>query len=304
MFNKSILKIIKNSLFLFFILFLLVIIPRSFSSPPNEPENRTMEIPIYIVDAFTEKNFSGNPAAVCPLSEWLEDNLLQSIAFENNLSETAFFVKNGDIYQLRWFTPQVEVDLCGHATLASAHVLFEHLSYKGSQIVFETKSGQLIVKREKELYLMDFPVISTTPDTSPKILEQCLGARPVEVLKGSWFYLAILENKDEIKRLDPDFNLMKKMEKAVIITSKGSDSIDFVSRCFAPHEGIPEDPVTGSSHCALVPFWSGKLHKTTFYAQQLSKRGGELYCEYLGNRVIIGGKAVTFSIGQILLKKN
>ena len=263
-----------------------------------------METPIYIVDAFAERKFSGNPAAVCPLSEWLNDDLMQSIAFENNLSETAFFVKNGDVYELRWFTPEVEVDLCGHATLASAHVIFEHLDHKNSQVVFETKSGRLIVKRNKELYLMDFPAIDSSPEKLPKILEQSLGARPIEVEKGYWFYLAVFEHEDDIKRLNPDFNLMKKLENAVIVTSKGNDRFDFVSRCFAPNDGIPEDPVTGSAHCALVPFWSKKLSKTTFYAKQVSRRGGELYCEYLGDRVVIGGKAMTFSIGRIIIEKD
>jgi PhzF family phenazine biosynthesis protein len=263
-----------------------------------------MEIPIYIVDAFTETMFKGNPAAVCPLLEWLDDDLLQSIACENNLSETAFFVKQGEIYELRWFTPQVEVDLCGHATLASAHVIFKHLDYKNSQIVFETKSGQLIVKRNKELYLMNFPALSATLVKSPKILEQCLGEKPIEVLMGSWFYLGVFENDEKIKRIEPDFDLMKELEKDVIITAIGRDGKDFVSRCFAPNVGIPEDPVTGSAHCALAPFWAAKLGKTKFNAQQLSKRGGELYCEYIGDRVIIGGKAITFSHGKIILEKD
>jgi PhzF family phenazine biosynthesis protein len=304
MYNKSRFKITKNSPIQFFIFFLLVIISRGQSYANFELGDKNMEVPIYIVDAFTENRFSGNPAAVCPLSEWLDEDLLQAIASENNLSETAFFIERGDVYELRWFTPEVEVDLCGHATLASAHVLFEHLNYSKPQIVFETKSGRLVVERKKELYIMDFPAISTTPVKSPKILKQCLRAVPTEVEKGSWFYLAVFEDEDDVKRLYPDFNMMKKLEKAVIVTSKGRDSVDFVSRCFAPNEGIPEDPVTGSSHCALVPFWSNRLNKTSFYAKQLSKRGGELHCEYLGDRVIIGGKAVTFSIGRIILEKD
>jgi len=278
----------------------LIIVSRIHIAAASEPEDNIMEVPIYIVDAFTEERFKGNPAAVCPLSEWLDDDLLQYIAAENNLSETAFFVKNGDIYQLRWFTPKVEVDLCGHGTLASAHVLFKHLGYNNSEIVFETKSGRLIVKRNKDLYLMDFPALSTTPVVKvPEILEQCLGEKPVEVLSGSWFYFVVFENDEKIKRLDPDFDLMKELDKDVIVTAKGVGNTDFVSRCFAPSVGIPEDPATGSSHCALVPFWSDRLGKSTFYAQQLSKRGGELYCEYLGDRVSIGGKAVTFSQGKI-----
>ena len=258
-----------------------------------------MEFPLYIVDAFAEKHFTGNPAAVCPLSEWLNDDLLQSIAAENNLSETAFFVRHGDNYKLKWFTPTVEVDLCGHATLASAHVLFAHLNYKKQEIVFETKSGNLSVKIKKDLYVLNFPAMKPAPIKSPEKLEQCLHETPMEVYKGSWFYLAVFENEAVIKKLKPDFNLMKEMGIDVIVTSKGSGEIDFVSRCFAPNAGIPEDPVTGSAHCALVPYWSDRLGRTSFHARQGSGRGGELYCEYLGDRVIIGGKAVTYSTGHI-----
>jgi len=267
----------------------------------NEPGKNIVEVPVYIVDAFTENHFSGNPAAVCPLHEWLNDSILQSIAFEINFSETAFFVKRGDVFDLRWFTPEVEVDLCGHGTLATAHVIFEHLDYGNSQIVFDTKSGRLIVKRDKELYMMDFPSIATTPQKCPEILERSLGEKPGEVLVGSWLYLAVYEDGDIVKDMDPDLELMEKLGKAVVVTAKGYDDIDFVSRCFSPDVGIPEDPVTGSAHCALVPYWSARLNKTTFFARQLSKRGGELYCEYLGERVIIGGKAITFSIGRIIL---
>jgi PhzF family phenazine biosynthesis protein len=258
---------------------------------------------IYIIDAFTDKKFTGNPAAVCPLSEWLEDNVLQSIASENNLSGTAFFVKDKDIYNLRWFTPEVEVNLCGHATLASAYVIFEHLNYEGSEIVFETKNGRLTVKKKNDILLIDFPAITTSPIEIPEKLIQSLGAKPREVLLGSWLYLAIFDNESEIKALNPDFSLMRELDKSVVVTAIGNKSVDFVSRCFAPDVGIPEDPVTGSSHCALVPYWAGKLNKTYFRVRQLSKRGGNLYCEYSGDRVIIGGKAVTFSVGRITLEK-
>lgn len=291
----------KNRLFHIFNFFLLFIIILSQSFADFKSDYKINEVSIYIVDAFTEKGFKGNPAAVCPLSEWLDDDLLQSIASENNLSETAFLVKNGDIYELRWFTPEVEVDLCGHGTLASAHVLFEHLGYNNSQIVFETSSGRLIIKRNEGLYLMDFPAIHTTPVKAPKILEKCLGEKPIEVLMGPWLYLVVFDNDEKIKRINPDFDLMKKLKKDVVVTARGRDDKDFVSRCFAPNVGIPEDPATGSAHCALAPYWADRLGKTTFYAQQLSRRGGELYCEYLGDRVIIGGKAVTFSIGRIIL---
>lgn len=303
MFNKAKARFVQNIFIIFTMFFFLIPFSKIYSKVSLGLKDKIIEIPIYIIDAFTDKRFSGNPAAVCPLSEWLEDDVLQSIASENNLSETAFFVKDKDIYNLRWFTPEVEVDLCGHATLASAYVIFKHLNYEYSEIVFETKSGRLTVKKEKDILYMDFPVIDTSPVEIPEKLIQSLGAKPKEVLQGSWLYLAVFENESEIKTLNPDFSIMKKLEKDVVVTAKGNKSADFVSRCFAPSVGIPEDPVTGSSHCALVLYWSRKLKKTHFHALQLSKRGGELYCEYLGDRVIIGGKAVTFSIGRITLEK-
>ncbi len=279
-----------------------ILISVNYSCASKQTGQTSTDVPVYIVDAFTEKHFSGNPAAVCPLNEWLNDSILQNIASEINLSETAFFIKKGKVYELRWFTPEVEVDLCGHGTLAAAHVIFNHLNYGNPQIEFETKSGRITVRRNKELYLMDFPSIVTTPQEYPEILEQSLGVKPGEVLVGSWLYLAVYENGEVIKDLDPDFELMKKLGKAVIVTAKGGGDVDFVSRCFSPDVGIPEDPVTGSAHCALVPYWSGRLNKTTFHARQLSRRGGDLYCEYSGERVIIGGKAITFSIGRISLE--
>ena len=303
MFNKAKARFVQNIFIIFAMFFFLIPFSKSHSKVSLSSKDKIIEIPIYIIDAFTDKRFSGNPAAVCPLSEWLEDDVLQSIASENNLSETAFFVKDKDIYNLRWFTPEVEVSICGHATLASAHVIFEHLNYEGSEIVFETKSGRLAVKKKKDVLLMDFPTIDTSPIEIPETLIQSLGAKPKEVLLGSWLYLAVFENESEIKTLTPDFSLMAKLNKAVVVTAKGNNSADFVSRCFSPDVGIPEDPVTGASHCALVPYWAGKLKKTHFHALQLSKRGGELYCEYLDDRVIIGGKAVTFSIGRITLEK-
>jgi PhzF family phenazine biosynthesis protein len=292
----------KNTFIISIIFFVLIIFSTSLSKVSVNSKGKTIEIPIYIIDAFTDKRFSGNPAAVCTLSEWLEDDVLQSIASENNLSETAFFVKEGGIFNLRWFTPEVEVDLCGHATLASAYVIFKYLGYEHSEIVFETKSGRLKVKKDNDILLMEFPALETSPIEIPETLTQCLGVKPKEVLQGSWLYLAVFENEGEIKKISPDFSLMKKLDKDVVVTAKGNDSADFVSRCFAPSVGIPEDPVTGSSHCALVPYWSEKLMKNKFRASQLSKRGGELYCEYVGDKVIIGGKAVTYSIGRIMLE--
>ena len=256
-------------------------------------------IPIYIIDAFTEKLFGGNPAAVCPLKAWPGDDLLQAIAAENNLSETAFFVREGSIFHLRWFTPKVEVDLCGHATLASAHVIFEHLHYEGLEIAFETKSGQLKVKKENDLLIMDFPAIKTTNVEIPDQLKESIGAAPIEVFQGSRSYIAVFTTEQEIRLLKPDFSLMLTMGMDVIATAEGDGEIDFVSRFFAPNVGIPEDPVTGSAHCALVPYWRERLDKTSFHALQVSQRGGELFCEYKGGRIIIGGKAVTYSIGNI-----
>ena len=260
-----------------------------------------MGIPLYIIDAFTENRFAGNPAAVCPLKEWLDDKTLQSIAEENNLSETAFFTQENGVFRLRWFTPKVEVNLCGHATLASAYVLFEHLKYDDSQIIFETKSGQLTVKKDGDLLLMDFPAYKPVPLNMPEQLIQGLRSKPLEVLQSPDTYLAVYDNEDEILSIVPDFSLIEKLDmNCVIVTAKGKKS-DFVSRFFAPKMGVPEDPVTGSAHCTLIPYWAEKLNKTSFYAIQLSKRRGELYCEYLDDRVSIGGKAITYAVGEINL---
>jgi PhzF family phenazine biosynthesis protein len=258
-----------------------------------------MKIPLYVIDAFTEKLFSGNPAAVCPLPEWLNDDILQAIAGENNLSETAFFVRESNIYKLRWFTPKVEVSLCGHATLASAYVLFHYLGYRESGIVFETKSGQLKVQRDANLLMMDFPARNPISIDAPEQLVHALGAKAIEVLQSTGTYLAVYESESDILSITPDFSLTEKLDMPyVIVTAKGSSS-DFVSRFFAPQVGISEDPVTGSAHCTLIPYWAKKLNKTKLYARQLSKRQGQLYCEYLVDRVKIGGKAVTYAVGEI-----
>jgi len=258
-----------------------------------------MAIPLYIVDAFTDKPFSGNPAAVCPLQEWLDDSLLQSIAAENNLSETAFFVPKGDGYHLRWFTPAVEVPLCGHATLASANVLFNHLGFAHEEIVFETVSGELRVRRKDDLLLMNFPARIPQPVEAPERLIQGLGLPPVEVCQSEETYLALYENENIIRAIKPDFPVLEQLDNPdIIITAQGKTS-DFVSRFFAPQVGVPEDPVTGSAHCTLIPYWAQKLNKNSLRAQQVSKRGGELFCENLGDRVQIGGKAVTYAVGEI-----
>ena len=262
-----------------------------------------MKLPIYQVDAFTEKIFSGNPAAVCPLEEWLPDEVMQSIASENNLSETAFFVpinKNTGQYHLRWFTPKFEIDLCGHATLATSHILFNHLDFVQEVISFETKSGLLQVKRENGFLRMDFPAWHPKPIVPPKELTLGLGKEPAEVLQ-SRDILAAFENEDTVNKLSPDFHMLSALDVVGIIATAPGNNVDFVSRFFAPNAGVNEDPVTGSAHSTLVPYWAGRLGKTRFHARQLSERGGDLYCDLEDERVLIRGKAVTFFEGWITL---
>lgn len=260
-----------------------------------------MELDIYQVDAFAEDVFNGNPAAVIPLFEWLSDDLMQSIAMENNLSETAFFVRKGEYFELRWFTPESEVDLCGHATLASAYVIYEYLDYTDPAVVFETKSGRLFVDREGDTYSMDFPAWGVREIQVTERVSKALGARPVELYMGERDMMAVFENEEDIRSLRPDFRLVSQLDgMCMICTAPGLD-YDFVSRTFVPEEGIPEDPVTGSAHCTLVPFWANRLDKTEFSAFQASKRGGILKCEHMGDRVKIAGKGVTYMKGTILL---
>lgn len=260
-----------------------------------------MILPIYQVDAFTGKIFSGNPAAVVPLKEWLDDTILQNIAMENNLSETAFFVKEGDKYHIRWMTPQSEVPLCGHATLASSFVLFNFIEKDRDKIIFTSKSGELIVERNGELLTLDFPANKPHETNHPSELNECFNKTPVEVLENGFFLLIVFDDEDFIKNYSPNFNLIRKLHKhAVIITAK-SKTVDFVSRVFVPNEGVDEDPVTGSAHTVLTPYWSEKLNKKKLTAHQVSKRGGELFCENLGNRVKISGRAVLYMTGSIYL---
>jgi PhzF family phenazine biosynthesis protein len=260
-----------------------------------------MELDIYQVDAFADGVFSGNPAGVVPLYEWLSDELMQSIATENNLPETAFFVKKGEYYELRWFTVESEVDLCGHATLASAHVLYTHLDYNDPVVVFETRSGRLLVDRDKGLYSMNFPAWDVREIQVTERVTKALGEKPAELYMGERDMMAVFENEEQIRSLTPDYRLVSQLDgMCMICTALGLD-YDFVSRTFVPEEGIPEDPVTGSAHCTLVPFWADRLGKTAFHAYQASKRGGVLDCQYLGDRVKIAGKAVTYMKGQILL---
>jgi predicted PhzF superfamily epimerase YddE/YHI9 len=259
-----------------------------------------MRLPIYQVDAFASRVFAGNPAAVVPLDAWLPDVVMQSIAAENNLAETAFFVPANGAWGLRWFTPTVEVDLCGHATLASAWVVFNHLSPKGSaEAAFDTKSGRLTVKREGDLLAMDFPSWPPEKTVGPALLGRALGAVPREVLAAKDL-LAVFDTADQVRALSPDFASIAKLDVfAVVVTAPGEGDCDFVSRFFAPQQGIPEDPVTGRAHCMLTPYWSKRLGKRELKARQISLRGGELVCRDRGERVSIAGRAIPYLEGFI-----
>jgi PhzF family phenazine biosynthesis protein len=255
---------------------------------------------MYQVDAFASHVFEGNPAAVCQLEKWLDNDLLQSIAEENNLSETAFFVPSLKGYELRWFTPVTEVDLCGHATLAAAHVIFEIFNDFRQRIVFETRSGDLVVERVGKWLYMDFPACLAKPCETTDLLIKALGVHPLEVLAGD-DYLVIFDTEDTVRSIVPDQTLLAQLDlRGVIITAPGSE-VDFVSRFFAPKYGISEDPVTGSAHCTLAPYWAKKLDKLTLNARQISKRGGNLSCEVKNDRVILSGRAITFMEAEILI---
>jgi PhzF family phenazine biosynthesis protein len=262
---------------------------------------------IYQVDAFTDRLFSGNPAAICPLPgarDWPDEKLLQAIALENNLSETAYFKPSqvpGADFDLRWFTPVCEVELCGHATLASAFVLFEELGFAGEEIRFSTRSGILTVRRRPRLTL-DFPARGLKPcPNPPEALTQSLGAQPLETLQtDNGIYFCVFGSEARIRTLKPDFSRMASLDCSVLVTAPG-DEADFVSRYFAPHKGIPEDPVTGSAHCVLTPYWAERLKKHELFAIQASARGGKLDCQLRGNRVFISGHAVLFCRGTLCL---
>ncbi|NOX90521.1 MAG: PhzF family phenazine biosynthesis protein [Calditrichaeota bacterium] len=261
-----------------------------------------MRISFFQVDAFTSTVFGGNPAAVCLLNSWLDDQILQNIAAENNLSETAFIVrKSKALYELRWFTPTIEVDLCGHATLAAAFAVFSFVDSNLREIEFKTASGKLTVTKEDGLLSMDFPARKPIEAEIPPTLIRALGKKPVSVLK-SRDLLVVFEDEADILEIAPDFELLKQIDEAlgIIITAPGKKS-DFVSRFFAPKAGIPEDPVTGSAHSTLIPYWAERLNKERLYALQLSKRGGELFCENKGNRVKISGNAVLYAKGEIFV---
>ncbi len=257
-----------------------------------------MRIPIYQVDVFTKHLFGGNPAAVCPLRAWLSDDVLQAIAQENNLSETAYFVPHGSAYHLRWFTPETEVDLCGHATLAAAHVLIHHLMYPHDRIEFHTQSGAVWVRREGDRLTLDFPSRPPEPTVAPPALVEALGGDPITVLR-SRDHFVVYRSADEIAALRPDFARLSGLESlGVIVTAPGTDC-DFVSRFFAPDCGIAEDPATGSAHCTLIPYWAGRLGRTELHARQLSARQGEFFCRLVDDRVAISGHAVSYLEGAI-----
>lgn len=263
-----------------------------------------MKAVLYQVDAFADRVFEGNPAAIVPLDAWPADDLMQAIAAENNLAETAFFAPEGEGYRLRWFTPTVEVDLCGHATLASAHVLFSHLGYTKPEIRFETRSGTLVVKREDDKLAMDFPAALPKPYPAPDAIADALGARPLVWLKTAHL-MAVFDSADEVAALKPDFSalgrLLTPLNAGLIATAPAPEGsgVDFVSRFFGPAHGIDEDPVTGSAHCTSVPYWTKKLGKSDLVAHQVSKRGGTLWCTDAGERVVIRGRCADYMKAEI-----
>lgn len=265
-----------------------------------------MELELYQVDAFAGRAFGGNPAAVVPLSKWLDESLMQSIAAENNLAETAFFVPKGDVYEIRWFTPLAEVDLCGHATLASAYVLFNELGYQSNSLIFDSKSGPLRVDRtidkdsNKTLIILDFPVQAPVDCDVPKGLSEALGIEVSHCLKNG-IYIVVLDNEAQVADLKPDFTQLLELGVRGVTVTAQSERYDFVNRYFAPLIGINEDSVTGSAFTKLIPYWAEQLNKNTLFAKQISHRGGEVYCELAGDRVKIGGTAVKYLQGTIIV---
>ncbi|MDO1513048.1 PhzF family phenazine biosynthesis protein [Maribacter confluentis] len=260
-----------------------------------------MKQKIYQIDAFTTALYSGNPAAVCILEQWLDNQVMQKIAAENNLAETAFAVAKDDYYELRWFTPEVEVDLCGHATLATAFVLYNYYGFKENTLRFiSLRTGELLVQKNNSgLLTMDFPTDDFIAVSEQPHITKAIGKKPLEIIKGKTDYMLIYETQKEIEAMQPNFHLLNQLDcRGVIITAKGNE-VDFVSRFFAPQCGIAEDPVTGSAHTTLTPYWSKKLNKTLLTAKQLSERGGDIQCEYHGDRVKISGNGVCYLVGEI-----
>lgn len=262
-----------------------------------------MKYDIYQIDAFTKEPFKGNPAAVVPLEDdWLPDKVMQKIALENNLAETAFFISTPIGYDLRWFTPTIEMDLCGHATLATGYLLFDILETDKEILKFQTRSGELTVEKDGDKFVLDFPSRPGVEANVPLGLIEAIGAVPKEIYK-SRDYMLVYESEADIRAIKPDFNALMKIDAhAVIVTAKG-DSSDFVSRFFAPEVGVPEDPVTGSAHCTLIPYWAEKLGKNELFARQVSQRGGEVFCELKGDRVKIGGHATLYMKGEIYVAR-
>jgi PhzF family phenazine biosynthesis protein len=260
------------------------------------------KIKIFQVDAFTDHLFSGNPAAVCLPDNWLDDAVMQSVAAENNLAETAFVITGGDHFGIRWFTPTVEVDLCGHATLASAYVIFNHTDYQGDEIKFiSPRSGELKVRRNGKKLFLDFPAdVFSRCENHPEITKG-IGVVPLEVYKGKTDYLAVLGSEAEVKNILPDFAAIEKLDARGLIVTAPGNSVDFISRFFGPQSGVPEDPVTGSAHTTLTPYWAERLGKSMLAARQISKRGGFLECQNAGSRVYIGGEAQLYLTGEIYL---
>ena len=258
-----------------------------------------IKLRIFQADAFASELFKGNPAAVVPLDEWLPDETMQKIALENNLSETAFFIPEGDRFHIRWFTPKAEVKLCGHATLASAHVLFNELNFQGEIIAFNSKSGTLTVRKAGDLLQLDFPADFVRAEPMNAALTKALGIPASATFKGKTDYLLLFDSEEQIRNIKPNFHLLYQTDaRGIMVTAKGNE-VDFVSRFFAPGVGVNEDPVTGSAHTCLVPFWAARLNKTELTALQLSERGGQLWCTLSDERVLIAGKAVTYLRGEI-----
>lgn len=258
-----------------------------------------MKLQIYQADAFASGLFKGNPAAVVPLKEWLSDELMQQIAMENNLSETAFFIPEGNRFHIRWFTPKAEVKLCGHATLATAHVLFNELNFQSNLLEFNSLSGILTVKKVGDKLQLNFPADFAVEVELIETFTEAFGARPTKTLKGKTDYLLLFDSEETIKNLHPNIQLLLSTNaRGIMVTAKGNE-VDFVSRFFAPAVGVNEDPVTGSAHTTLIPFWANRLNKTELSALQLSARGGELWCTLSGDRVYIAGKAVTYMRGEV-----
>jgi PhzF family phenazine biosynthesis protein len=261
-----------------------------------------MKLPIFQIDAFTDKVFGGNPAAVCPLEQWLPDDLMQRIALENSVAETAFFIRLDEGFEIRWFTPEIEMDLCGHATLATAHVIARHLNFLMPSIQFRSKSGELTVAVEEKLLTLNFPSRKPEPSEAPQAVLDAIQHQPVEILKAR-DYVLVFEDEEMIRHLKPNQHILNQINLdpgGVVVTAKGEE-VDFVSRFFTPQASIFEDPVTGSAHCSLIPYWGEQLGKDSMVALQVSSRGGKLYCKNVGERVLISGEAVTYMEGHIII---